>query len=293
MTRIFLFILTNLAILLVFGTTARILGVNQYIEPYGLNLSNLMIFAGILGFGGAFISLMLSKMVAKWTMKLNIIDGTENPEAAWIYSTVQKHAQQMNIKMPDVAVYNSLDMNAFATGPSKNNSLVAVSSGLLMGMHKNEVEAVIGHEVAHIANGDMVTSTLLQGVLNTFVIFLARVVAFALDKVIGGSNNNNSQPGIVYVITIFVLELVFGILASIIVAYHSRRREFVADKGGASLAGKQSMINALARLGSQNTEQSLNGGLKAFGIRGSTGKIFAIFSTHPPIEKRIQALTQQ
>lgn len=290
MTRIILFVLTNLAILLVFGTTARLLGINKYIEPHGLNLNHLLFFAMLFGFGGAFLSLMTSKVIAKWSMKLNILEGTENPESAWLYSVVQRYAHQMNIKMPEVAVYNSSDLNAFATGPSKNNSLVAVSSGLLMGMHRNEVEAVIGHEIAHIANGDMVTSTLLQGVLNTFVIFLARVLAFALDKAFGSSNSNSSGPGIIYGVTIFILELLFGFLASMVVAYHSRRREFAADRGGANLAGRQSMINALARLSSQKNDSQLSGSLKAFGIRGDMSKITALFSTHPPIEKRIEYL---
>jgi len=290
MTRIVLFVLTNLAIIVTLGITTNLLGINNYIEPHGINLNNLLVFAAIFGFGGAFISLMISKIIAKWSMRLKIINGNESPEAAWLIDVVKKYSRQMKIAMPEVAIYDSPVMNAFATGPSKNNALVAVSSGLLNGMRKDEIEAVIGHEISHIANGDMVTSTLLQGVLNTFVIFIARIIGFAIDKMFSNNENNNESPGIAYMISVIVLEIFFGILASIVVAYHSRRREFAADRGGAKLASKQAMINALYRLSEQDAESALSGHLKAFGIFGGKNKFLKLLATHPPIKKRIEAL---
>ncbi len=272
-----------------FGTVASLLNVNQYIAPYGIDFKNLLVFSTLLGFGGAFFSLLISKIVAKLTMRLSVIKEPKNSTEKWLVETVAYQANKMNIKCPEVAYYESNDMNAFATGPSKNNALVAVSTGLLNGMNKDEVEAVLGHEVAHIANGDMVTSTLLQGVLNTFVIFFARTVGFIVDKAI--NKGNNQQSSWAYMLIVFVFEIIFGLIASIIVAYHSRRREFFADQGGAKLVSKQSMINALSRLGRQTEEPQMANSLKAFGIRGGN-KFLSLFSTHPPIEERIKALYQ-
>lgn len=288
MKRVILFLATNIAIIATLSIVASLLGVNQYLTANGINYQSLLLFALVFGFGGAFISLALSKVIAKWTMGLQIIKGTESAQHAWLHSTIEKQARSAGISMPEVAIYNSADMNAFATGPTRNNALVAVSTGLLNGMNKDEVEAVLGHEVSHIANGDMVTMTLLQGVLNTFVIFAARVVGYFIDSFFRSSDSD--RPGIGYMITSFVLEIVFGILASLIVAAYSRHREFRADAGGASLTSKASMKNALLRLGGKS-EGQLAGGLNAFGINGKTTSWLSLFSTHPPIEQRVAALS--
>lgn len=282
-----LFLGTNIAIIAMLSIVANLLGVNRYLVANGINYQALLGFALVFGFGGAFISLLLSKTIAKWSMGLKLINGSENARSAWLYQTVANQAQEVGIGMPEVAIYESPEMNAFATGASKNKSLVAVSTGLLNNMRDDEIRAVLGHEVAHIANGDMVTMTLLQGVLNTFVIFAARVVGYFVDQFINGDKEDNS-PGIGYMITSLVLEIVFGLLASTIVAWYSRVREFKADAGGASLAGRQSMINALARLGGHDNE--LAGGLNGFGISGKSRSLLSLFATHPPIEKRIAAL---
>ncbi len=289
MKRIILFVLTNLAVMVTLGIVAHVLGLNRFITAQGLNLNTLLMFSLLIGFGGAFFSLAISKMVAKWSMGLKLINGTENEQSAWIYNVVQRQANTMNIKMPEVAIYDSPEMNAFATGPSKNNSLVAVSTGLLNNMRRDEVEAVLGHEVAHIANGDMVTMTLLQGVLNTFVVFISRVIGYAADQFFKSEDDESTSPGIAYYVTSIVLDILFGILASIIVATYSRRREYIADQGGAQLTTKQAMINALARLGSQNPEQ-MPATVKSMGISGKTTGLLSLFATHPPIEDRIKRL---
>ncbi len=286
MKRIVLFVLTNLAVVVVLGVVASLLGVNRYLTANGLNLGALLGFALIMGFGGAIISLLISKPVAKWSSGVQVIDGTGSADERWIVETVRRFADKAGIGMPEVGIFPG-DPNAFATGAFKNSALVAVSTGLLQNMTREEVEAVIGHEVAHIANGDMVTMTLIQGVMNTFVVFLSRVIGYAVDSFLRRGDNENSGPGIGYWVTTIVLDIVLGFLAAIIVAWFSRQREFRADAGAAQLMGrKQPMINALARLGGLHTAE-LPKSVAAFGIAGGIGQLF---STHPPIEQRIAAL---
>ena len=289
MKRIFLFLLTNIAVVAVLGIVASLLGVNRFLTANGLNLSALLGFALIMGFGGAIISLLISKPVAKWSAGVRVIngpDGPQNADEAWIVETVRKLAEKAQIGMPEVGIFESAP-NAFATGAFKNSSLVAVSTGLLQGMTREEIEAVIGHEVAHIANGDMVTMTLIQGVMNTFVVFLSRVIGYAVDSFLRKNDENSSGPGIGYMITTVVLDIVLGFAAAIIVAWFSRQREFRADAGAAQLMGRrQPMINALARLGGSHPAE-LPKSMAAMGIAGGIGKLF---STHPPIEERIAAL---
>lgn len=287
MKRIFLFLATNLAVMLTLSIVASLFGVNRYLTYYGLNYNALLGFALVFGFGGALISLAMSKFIAKWTMGLQVIQGNEGYNERWLVDTIAQFARNAGIAMPEVAIYQSPEMNAFATGPTKNDSLVAVSTGLLNSMNKQEIAAVLGHEVSHIANGDMVTLTLLQGVVNTFVIFISRVLAFVVDGFFRDRNNNGSTWA--YSLISIVFELIFGIFASMIVAAYSRRREFAADKGGAYFAGKQSMINALARLGQQNGSH-LATNLQAFGIAGNSNKFLDLLATHPPIRQRIEAL---
>lgn len=289
MKRIALFVLTNLAVMLVLSVTARLLGVDRFLTANGLNLGALLGFSLIMGFGGSIISLLMSKPMAKWSTGAVVINQPSNADEAWLVNTVQKFAGQAGIAMPEVAIYDG-EPNAFATGASKNASLVAVSTGLLHGMTHEEVEAVIGHEVAHIANGDMVTMTLIQGVMNTFVVFLSRVVGYAVDSFLRkGDERESSGPGIGYMITSFVMEIVLGFLAGIIVAWFSRQREFRADAGAARMMGrKQPMINALARLGGLEPGE-LPQSMAAMGIAGGLGKLF---STHPPLEERIARLQQ-
>ena len=286
MKRILLFVMTNLAVVVVLGIVANLLGVNRYITAQGLNLGALLGFALLMGFGGAIISLLISKPVAKWSAGVRIIDQPQNVDEAWIVETVRKFADKAGIGMPEVGIFEG-DPNAFATGAFKNSALVAVSTGLLRGMTREEIEAVIGHEVAHIANGDMVTMALIQGVMNTFVVFLSRVIGYAVDSFLRKGDSQSSGPGIGYMITTIVLDIVLGFLAAIIVAWFSRQREFRADAGAAQLMGrKQPMINALARLGGVHTAE-LPKSMAAMGIAGGIGKWF---STHPPIEERIAAL---
>ena len=286
MKRIVLFVLTNLAVMLVLSITARLLGVDRFLAANGLNLGALLGFSLVMGFGGAIISLLMSKQMAKWSTGAVVINQPRNADEAWIVNTVQKFADKAGIAMPEVAIYEG-EPNAFATGATKNSSLVAVSTGLLHGMTHEEVEAVIGHEVAHIANGDMVTMTLIQGVMNTFVVFLSRVIGYAVDSFLRRGDDRESGPGIGYMVTSFVMEIVLGFLAAIIVAWFSRQREFRADAGAAWLMGrKQPMINALARLGGLQPGE-LPQSMAAMGIAGGLGKLF---STHPPMEERIAAL---
>ncbi len=285
MKRIVLFVLTNLAVVVVLGIVARLLGVDRYLTANGLNLGALLGFAMVIGFGGAIISLLMSKTIAKWSSGVQIIEQPSNADEAWIVETVRRFADKAGIGMPEVGVFQG-EPNAFATGAFKNNALVAVSTGLLQGMTREEVEAVIGHEVAHIANGDMVTMTLIQGVMNTFVVFLSRVIGYAVDSFLH-RGENRSGPGIGYWISTIVLDILLGFLAAIIVAWFSRQREFRADAGSAQLMGrKQPMVNALARLGGM-VPGELPKGLQSMGITSGVGKLF---STHPPIEERIARL---
>ena len=286
MKRIFLFVVTNLAVMLVLGVVASLLGVNRYLTANGLNLGALLGFSLVMGFGGAIISLLLSKPMAKWSTGAQVITQPQSADEAWIMDTVRRLSEKAGIAMPEVAIYEG-EPNAFATGAFRDSALVAVSTGLLQGMTREEVEAVLGHEIAHIANGDMVTLTLIQGVLNTFVVFLSRVVGYVVDSALRKNDEENSGPGMGYYITSIVLDIVLGFVASMIVAWFSRQREFRADSGSAQLLGhKQPMINALARLG-QMQAGALPNSVAAMGITGDLGKLFA---SHPPLEERIAAL---
>ncbi|MDO9146456.1 MAG: protease HtpX [Hydrogenophaga sp.] len=286
MKRILLFVLTNFAVMAVLLVTTRILGVDRFLTANGLNMTALAGFSLVIGFGGAIISLLISKPMAKFSTGARLINQPQTADEAWIVQTVQKFAEKAGIGMPEVAIFEGAP-NAFATGAFKNSALVAVSTGLLQSMTKEEVEAVIGHEVAHIANGDMVTMTLIQGVMNTFVVFLSRVIGYAVDSFLRKGDSQSSGPGIGYMVTTIVMDIVLGFVAAIIVAWFSRQREFRADAGAANLMGrKQPMINALARLGGL-TPGELPKTMQALGIAGGLGKLF---STHPPIEERIAAL---
>lgn len=287
MKRILLFVLTNVAVVAVLGLVASIFGIGKYVGPGGLKLGSLLGFALVMGFTGAIISLLMSKPMAKWTMGLTMINDSPDPMHQWIVQTVRKFADQAGIGMPDVGIYEG-EPNAFATGAFKNSALVAVSTGLLQSMNREEVEAVIGHEIAHVTNGDMVTMTLIQGVMNTFVIFLSRVIGYFIDRVV--LRNDRDGVGIGYTISVFVLDLVLGFVAHMIVAWFSRQREFRADAGSAQLMGStQPMQHALARLGGLQPGE-LPGPVKAMGIGGAMG---SLFSTHPPIEERIRALQER
>ena len=286
MKRIFLFLVTNIAVLVTLSIVANLLGVDRYLTANGLNLGGLLMFSAVFGFGGAFISLAMSKWSAKMAVGAQVIDVPKNSSEYWLVDTVKRQAQAAGIGMPEVAVYDSPDVNAFATGMSRNNALVAVSTGLLESMTREEAEAVLGHEITHVANGDMVTMTLIQGVLNTFVMFLSRAIGYFIDRVV---LKNERGQGLGYMVTTIVLQIVFGILASLIVAWFSRQREFRADAGGANLDGRGKMISALQRLQSIHEESQLPEKVAAFGIAGR-GSWSALFSTHPPLEVRIAAL---
>ena len=285
MKRVFLLIVTNFAILAVLSVTMQLLGIDQALtNETGLNLQGLLVFAALFGFGGAFISLLISKWMAKRSTGAQVIEVPSNTTERWLLDTVKRQADRAGIGMPEVAIYDAPDVNAFATGWNRNDALVAVSTGLLNNMSQDEAEAVLGHEISHVANGDMVTLTLIQGVLNTFVIFLSRVVGFFVDRVL---LKNERGQGIGFYAATFIAQIVLGILASMVVAWFSRQREFRADAGAAQLMGrKQPMINALARLGGV-TAGELPKTMQAMGIAGGLGKWF---STHPPIEERIAAL---
>lgn len=288
MKRTILFIATNLGVVLVLSITASLLGLNSFLTANGLDLPKLLMFAALMGFGGAFISLALSKPIAKWSTKARVITQPANATERWLIDTVAGQAARAGIGMPEVAVYDGAP-NAFATGATKNSALVAVSTGLLASMSEQEVEAVLAHEVAHIANGDMVTLTLVQGVVNTFVIFLARIVGYFVDGMLRKNDDQNAGPGIGYIATVVVCEIVFGLLASIIVAWFSRQREFRADRGAAEIMGQsQPMIAALRRLGGI-ADGELPKNMSALGISGKDAAL-ALFSSHPPIEARIAAL---
>ena len=287
MKRVLLFVVTNLAVMLVLGIAASLLGVNRYVGAGGLSLGKLLGFAMIMGFGGAFISLLISKPVAKWSTGAQVINDSTDPTHRWIVGIVERFSQKAGITMPEVAIYEG-EPNAFATGAFKNSALVAVSTGLLHSMTREEVEAVIGHEISHVANGDMVTLTLIQGVMNTFVVFLSRVIGYFVDKVV--LRNEREGTGIGYFVTTIVLDIVLGVLASVVVAAFSRHREYRADAGAAALMGsKQPMINALARLGGLDPGD-LPKSVQAMGIAGKPSGLMALFSSHPPTEDRIRAL---
>ena len=286
MKRVFLFLLTNLAVMLVLGVVTSMLGVNKFLTANGLNLPMLLAFSAVVGFTGAIFSLLISKPMAKWSTGARVLDSPQNESERWLVEVVRKLANKANIGMPEVAVFDGAP-NAFATGAFKNSSLVAVSTGLLESMTKEEVEAVLAHEISHVVNGDMVTLTLIQGVVNTFVVFLSKVVGYFVDRVL--LKNDRSGPGIGYYVTDIACQIVFGLLASMIVAWFSRQREFRADAGAASLMGSpQPMMNALARLGGVEAGE-LPKSMAASGINDKAG-IMALFSTHPPIEVRIAAL---
>ncbi|AMP15419.1 protease HtpX [Collimonas pratensis] len=286
MKRIFLFLATNIAVMLVMSVVLSLLGVDRFLTRAGLNLPMLMVFSLVVGFTGSIFSLLISKQMAKWSTGARVITSPANSTEMWLVDTVGKLAQRAGIGMPEVAVYQG-EANAFATGAFKNSALVAVSTGLLESMTKEEVEAVLGHEIAHIANGDMVTMTLIQGVVNTFVVFLSRVIGYAVDRAL--SRGNNDGPGIGYMATVLVSQIVLGIGASMIVAWFSRHREFRADAGSAKLLGSAlPMQKALARLGGIEPA-TLPESMAALGINDKPG-FMALFSSHPPIEQRIAAL---
>jgi len=287
MKRIFLFLATNMAILLVLSVSMRLLGVEPYLNEQGLNLSSLLIFAAIIGFGGSFISLAISKWMAKKTVGARVIDQPRNTEEQWLIDTVTSQAREVGIGMPEVAIWESPEVNAFATGMNKNKALIAVSTGLLQQMSYKEVEAILAHEITHVANGDMVTLTLIQGVVNTFVLFLSRVIGHTVDRVIFRTQNGH---GPAFWVTVIVADIVLGILASIIVMWFSRQREFRADSGGAQLAGKGSMISALEGLRRLHPEP-LPDKMAAFGVSGDGAQGWKrLFMSHPPLETRIAAL---
>ncbi|AMP00602.1 peptidase M48 family protein [Collimonas arenae] len=286
MKRIFLFLATNIAVMVVMSIVLSLLGVDRFLTRSGLNLPMLMVFSLVVGFTGSIFSLLISKQMAKWSTGARVITSPSNSTELWLVDTVGKLAQRAGIGMPEVAVYQG-DANAFATGAFKNSALVAVSTGLLESMTKEEVEAVLGHEIAHIANGDMVTMTLIQGVVNTFVVFLSRVIGYAVDRAL--SRGNNDGPGIGYMATVLVSQIVLGIGASLIVAWFSRHREFRADAGSAKLLGSAlPMQHALARLGGIEPA-TLPESMAALGINDKPG-FMSLFSSHPPIEQRIAAL---
>lgn len=290
MKRVFLFLATNLAIIVVLSITLRLLGVERILDEQGvgLDLNALLIFSAVIGFGGSLISLMISKWTARRMTGAQVIERPRDATEQWLLETVQRQARQAGIPMPQVAVYDSPDINAFATGPSKRSSLVAVSTGLLRGMRREEAEAVLAHEVSHVANGDMVTLALIQGVVNTFVIFLSRVIGHLVDRVVFKVERGH---GPAFWITAIIAEIVLGILASAIVMWFSRRREFRADAGGASLAGRGAMIAALERLRQSVDRPHLPDQMAAFGISGQIGQgLKRLFMSHPPLEERIAAL---
>lgn len=289
MKRIALFLATNIAVLLVASIVLNLLGVDAYMASRGQSLGGLIVFAAVFGFAGSFISLAISKWVAKRSTGAHVIEQPRNETEAWLLSTVQRQAQMAGIKCPEVAIYDAPEINAFATGPSRNNALVAVSTGLLRGMSRDEAEAVLGHEVAHVANGDMVTMALLQGVLNTFVIVLSRLIGRFVDQVV--FRNESSQGGIGFFVVSLIAQVVLGILASMIAMAFSRHREFRADEGGARLAGREKMIAALQRLQSQHGENTLPKEVAAFGISGHMAAgLQRLFMSHPPLPERIEAL---
>jgi heat shock protein HtpX len=288
MKRVFLFVITNLAILLMLSITLRLLGVDRILnEQGGIDFNSLLVMAAVIGFGGSFISLAMSKWSAKNMTGAVVIEQPSDPTERWLVETVRSHAERVGIGMPEVAIYDAPDLNAFATGMDRNNSLVAVSTGLLHNMSKDEVEGVLAHEISHVANGDMVTLALIQGVVNTFVIFLSRVIGHLVDRVVFKTEREN---GPAFMIVTLIAQLVLGILASMIVMWFSRQREFRADAGGAQLAGRNKMIAALERLKQWHEPAQLPERLAAFGISGGKGSVMNLFMSHPPLDVRIAAL---
>lgn len=292
MKRIILFLATNLAIIVVLSITLRLFGFERILDEQGtgLDINSLLLFASVFGFGGSFMSLALSKWTAKRFTGAQVIEIPRNAQEHWLITTVQRQAKIAGIGMPEVAIFNAPDVNAFATGMSKNSALVAVSTGLLNTMSQDEAEAVLAHEVSHIANGDMVTLALIQGVVNTFVIFLSRVIGHTVDRVVFKTENGH---GPAFWVTTIIAEIVLGVLASIIVMWFSRQREFRADAGGASLAGRSKMIAALRRLQLTHEQAHLPDQLAAFGISGGSSGLMRLFMSHPPLEERIAALEAQ
>ncbi len=291
MKRIVLFVATNLAILVVISIALKVFGLERYLYQQGVdfNFGGLLLASAVIGMTGSFVSLLMSKTIAKMSTRSRVIERPSTPAEQWLFDTVSRHARNAGIGMPEVAVYESPDANAFATGWNRNKALVAVSTGLLHSMDQGEVDAVLGHEVSHVANGDMVTLALIQGVVNTFVVFLARVVGFVVDRAL--SRGEGSGYGPAYWVTTIVMEILFGILAMMIVMWFSRRREFRADAGGARLAGREQMIGALQRLGSLHQPSQLPKAMQAFGISGNVGRgLKRLFMSHPPLEERIAAL---
>jgi heat shock protein HtpX len=287
MKRIVLFLATNLAVMLVLGIVVHLFGLNRFLTSNGLSVGGLLAFSLVMGFGGAFISLLMSKPMAKWSTGARIINDSQDPTHMWIVQTVARFSDKAGIRMPEVAIYEG-EPNAFATGAFRNSALVAVSTGLLESMQRQEVEAVIGHEVAHVANGDMVTMTLIQGVMNTFVVFISRIVGYFVDKVV--LRNQDDAPGIGYYATTIILDILLGFVAAMIVAWFSRQREFRADAGAAQLMGRREpMIGALARLGGLDPGQ-MPKAMQSMGISSRPSGLMALFSSHPPIEERIAAL---
>lgn len=290
MKRIFLFVATNIAILFVLNITLRLLGVERILDAQGgdLNLQALLVFAAVFGFGGSLISLAISKWTAKRMTGAKVIGQPGSEVEQWLVTTVKHQAQQAGIGVPEIAIYQSPDVNAFATGASRNNALVAVSTGLLENMSRDEAEAVLGHEISHVANGDMITLALIQGVVNTFVIFLSRIIGHLVDRVVFKTERGH---GPAFWVTAIIAELILGILASTIVMWFSRQREFRADAGGARLAGREKMIQALERLRQSSGRAHLPDQMAAFGISGGIGQgVKRLFMTHPPLEERITVL---
>jgi heat shock protein HtpX len=290
MKRIFLFIVTNLAVVFVINITLRLLGVDRWLnETGGINFTALLILSAVIGFAGSLVSLMMSKWSAKRMVGAQVVENPSDPTERWLLETVRRHAQVAGIGMPEVAIYDAPDVNAFATGWNRNAALVAVSTGLLRNMSKDEAEAVLGHEISHVANGDMVTLALIQGVVNTFVIFFAKLFGFFVDRVLL-KNDGRNGPGIGAFVAEIAAQLVLGILASIIVMWFSRQREFRADAGGAHLAGREKMIAALERLKSNHEQATLPEKMSAFGISGGGHRFIQLLMTHPPLDERIAAL---
>lgn len=288
--RISLFLITNLAVILLLSLVWNVLAASGVIPPDLLGgYGPLLVMSAVFGFGGSIISLLISKWIAKRTTGARVIEQPQNSTEMWLVETVRRQAQQAGIGMPEVAIFDSPEPNAFATGPTKNSALVAVSTGLLQRMERDEVEAVLGHEVSHVANGDMVTLSLLQGVVNTFVIFFARIIGGIVDSFLRGKDSERG-PGFGYFISVMVCELVLGLFASMIVMWFSRYREYRADAGGATLAGRTKMMNALRRLASVHGESDLPKSMTAFGIRG--GGVMRLLSSHPPLEERIRRLAE-
>ena len=289
MKRIFLFILTNLAVLLVINFTLRLLGVDRVLDQSGgINFSALMVMSAVIGFSGSIISLLMSKWMAKMSVGARVIENPQDPTERWLVETVRHHAQAAGIGMPEVAIYDAPDVNAFATGWNRNDALVAVSTGLLHSMSRDEAEAVLGHEISHVANGDMVTLALIQGVVNTFVVFFAKIIGILVDRVLL-KNDPRNGPGIGAFVAEIAAQIVLGILASIIVMWFSRQREFRADAGGANLAGRQKMIAALERLKMNHEQAAMPQNMAAMAI-SSQGGFSRLFMTHPPLDERIEAL---